>query len=99
MVVPFVAQTHWHTLRLGREGWNLHWRSLDLAALREIERPLWVNGPRNTFILTDRGLKPRLSCCVTEELIRGCASTSENCQGTAMLAIRTDLPSTCCCAR
>ena len=50
------------------------------------------------FILTDGGLKPKAFLWRDLGTIRGCASTSENGQGTALLAISTDLTSTCCCA-
>jgi len=49
-------------------------------------------------ILTDRGLKPKDFLRRGLATIRGCTSTSESDQETALLAISTDLTSTCRCA-
>ena len=48
-------------------------------------------------ILTDKGLKPIALLRPGLATIRGCTSTSERDQETALLAISTDLTSTCCC--
>jgi hypothetical protein len=48
-------------------------------------------------ILIDNGLKPMAFLRRGLATIRGCKSTSERDQETALLAISTDLTSTCCC--
>jgi hypothetical protein len=53
--------------------------------------------PRKMSILTDRRLKPKAFLRRGLATIRGRSSTSEGDQETALLAISTDLTSTCCC--
>ena len=48
-------------------------------------------------ILTDKGLKPMAFLRLDYATIRDRTSTSEQAQETALLAISTDVTSTCCC--